>query len=104
MFTFLSEAKRRQHPCKPSVLTWYLDWSIDEIRCDIGAWMLYDLKLPALLCTDVKHILEDAPPTALSIVLNPLGALLEPIEGYGWLECLAALEQWALWSNEIYDR
>jgi hypothetical protein len=104
MFTFLSEAKRRQHPCKPSVLTWYLSWSVDEIRCDTIDWLLHDAKLPALLCTDISYIRKYAPPTALGVALNPLDAILNPIEGYGWLECVAALEEWALGQNEIYDR
>jgi hypothetical protein len=100
--TFRTEANRRADSRKPSVLTWYVDWTIDEIRSEVESWLLYDVKVPAILCTRVDYIRDYAPPTALHVVLHPLEALREPIEGYGWLECLKALEDWALGFNEVY--
>ena len=101
MLACLSESKRRAHSSKPSVFTWYVDWLADEIRCDMLDWLLNEAKVPAILCTEISHIKKYAPPIALHVVLHPLEALREPIEGYGWLECLRALEDWALGFNEV---
>jgi hypothetical protein len=101
MITFLSEAKRRADSRQPSVFTWYIDWTIDEVRCGLINWLVNDVKAPAILCTEIKYIKEYAPPIALSVVMDPVDALLNPIEGYNWFECLAALEDWAIGFNEI---
>jgi hypothetical protein len=96
-----SENRRRADHRKPSVFTWYVEWTIDEIRSEAIAWLMYDAKVPALLCTEISYIRECAPPTLLSIVCDPVDACLRPIDGWGWFECLAELERWALDFNEV---
>ena len=96
-----SEDRRQRDYRKPDWVKWHLVWGLQDARNEALAWLMHDVRIPALLCTEIEDVLKYADKVPVEIVMNPVEAILQPIEGYSWLDCLACLERWALDFNEV---
>ena len=87
-----SEQNRRRRGV--GFLVYHVWWTWLDGRDEL-LYRVADVGMPALLCLEFRYwrTLAEQYPGVTSIIMDPLGSIMEPVEGYSWIQSIQFMER-----------